>query len=191
VKLQIQLQADGSPTAIQQFEIPFAGDTIVIGRGPESPLPLEGSKLSRNHAAFGVANGTLTLTDLSSNGVWVNAQPIPKKIAVGLAGSEEIAIPGYRMRVRLLLPPSDPVPPPAPPAPTIVTKVPELPPPQATVSPEPRAATAHAEFEAPRQDTSHDAATQPPWWKPTATDRLVLLFIVLAVALFSYYYTMQ
>ena len=62
MKLQIQLQADGSPTAVQQFEIPFAGDTIVIGRGPESPLPLEGSKLSRNHAAFGVANGALTVT---------------------------------------------------------------------------------------------------------------------------------
>lgn len=163
----------------------------MIGRGPESPVPLEGSKLSRNHAAFGVANGALTLTDLSSNGVWVNAQPIPKKTAVGLAGSEEIAIPGYRMRVRLLLPPSEPVPPPAPPAPTVVTKVPQLPPQQATVSPEPRAAIADAEFETAGQRTSHDAATEPPWWKPTAMDRMVLVFIALAVALFAYYYTMQ
>jgi predicted component of type VI protein secretion system len=191
VKLQIQLQADGSPTAVQQFEIPFAGDTIVIGRGPESPLPLEGSKLSRNHAAFGVANGALTLTDLSSNGVWVNAQPIPKKIAVGLAGSEEIAIPGYRMRVRLVPPPSDPLPPPAPPAPTVVTKLPEFPPQQATVSPEPRAAITDAKFEPPGQDAPNNVATEPPWWKPSSMDRLVLLFIALAVALFAYYYTMQ
>ena len=215
MKLHIQLQADGTTAAAQQFEIPIAGDDVVIGRGPDSPVPLEGSKLSRNHIAFGINNGVLTLTDLSSNGVWVNAQSVPKKSAVALNGSEEIAIPGYRMRVRLLIPP----PPQSSPAAAPETSTPAAKPaataPSATVSaapvpatPAPPTATSASDENARRttaelrpelasfsSQTSEEseASTEkdPPWWALSSAERMVLFFIALSIALLAYYYLLQ
>ena len=190
MKLQIELQAEDTSTAAQQFDIPLNGGTVVLGRGPESPVPLEGSKLSRNHLAFGVVNGALTVTDLSSNGVWVNAQSVPKKSPVNLSGSEEISIPGYRMRVKLLLPPPEPAPPPAAPAPVPNEKrAPAQSAPQ-PVAEEKRRITAEHSNATNTPVAEAPAPDGPPWWSFSKSERMIGFFIALAIGLIAYYYAL-
>lgn len=192
MKLQIQLLAAEPGSSVQQFEVPFSGNSVVIGRGPESPVPLEGARLSRNHVAFGVSGGQLTLTDLSSNGVWINAQSVPKNSPIALAGSEEIVIPGYRLRVRLLLP--------APPTPAL---------PETDPGPAPEAARATAVHAQPASLARSEASAAPdtgetlsgdpeepleaapiiPWWHLSSMERVVLVFVLLTAGLFAYYYS--
>lgn len=197
MKLAIQVQALNSD-AVQQFEFPVSDNPITIGRGPDSPVPLDGVKLSRNHVAFAMVNGQLTLTDLSSNGVWVNAQSVPKKSAILLHGNEEIAIPGYRLRVRLVVPavPSAV----AAIAPMASSAAPSaaLPAPQASQAQVPAAAgprdsrtmeTMAGQDTQPMAEPSPAADSAPPWWHLSGLERTVLAMIALAVGLFYYYYS--
>ncbi|MCW5964405.1 MAG: FHA domain-containing protein [Bryobacterales bacterium] len=201
MKLAIQVQALDSD-AVQQFEVPVSGNPVLLGRGPDSPVPLEGVKLSRNHLALAVTNGQLTLTDLSSNGVWVNAQSVPKKSAILLHGNEEIAIPGYRLRVRLLVPAqapavTDTLPPAARAEPATAPSGPQASP---ALTEHMRAVsldksnarsmeTMDGESVAPADDiqATHDAAI--PWWRLSGLERVVLVMIALSAGLFFYYYS--
>ncbi|MCU0226712.1 MAG: FHA domain-containing protein [Bryobacterales bacterium] len=206
MKLSIQLQALDSD-AIQQFDLPFTGQPILLGRGPESPVPLDGVKLSRNHLALSVEGNQLTLTDLSSNGVWINAQSIPKKSPVPLQGSEEIAIPGYRLRVRLLLPPSVTAPTAAPPVSSLSSPTESNAPGSVGVKPiaiptpatEVMVAVAQPGASANSSgDTLSDGDTSAlvtdagvgndaRWWRLSGVEQTVLLLAALSITLFAYY----
>lgn len=194
MKLQIQLQGEAAGAAAQQFEVALDGKPVVLGRGPDSPVPLEGSKLSRSHLAFDASSGQLSVTDLSSNGLWVNALAIPKKTAIPVSPADEITIPGYRIHVRLLetLPPAPPVVPTAPP-------VAPSPPAPATTS-VPPAPVSKPSVESVNRSTDELTVLQPaivylpqepPWWHLSSGERLVLIFVALAIGLFAYYYALQ
>ncbi len=215
MKLAIQVQALDSD-AVQHFELPVSGEPILLGRGPDSPVPLDGVKLSRSHLSLAVIGGQLTLTDLSSNGVWINAQSMPKKSPVALRGDEEIAIPGYRLRFRLLVPvPLTPLdggsanlsgkPEMAAdtarssPASSVAgaagaTQVMRTAPPQ-DVQLQSAASSRHFETLSGETDTGMpgEAPTEieTPWWRLTGLEKTVLAAVALSCALVAYYINMQ
>lgn len=154
MKLQIILSPEAAPAARVGYEFDFAGEAVVLGRGPESPIQLEGTQLSREHLAFQAAGDALTLTDLSSNGVWLNGQPLPKKTPILCGPFDEVRIAGYTMTARLLTPP-------APELPVRVSKPIEIPEPSA---PPP--------FVAPA----------PAWWRFDGVERWTVILVAFAIA---------
>ena len=65
-----------SDPARQIAERQFESGQLTVGRGPEAGWRLEDTEalLSRSHCAIGVAGGVVTLTDLSTNGVFIGGR---------------------------------------------------------------------------------------------------------------------
>jgi predicted component of type VI protein secretion system len=97
MELLVRADADASSASGGQHQIPLDGGAVVLGRGPESPVPLEDTRISRQHISFSVQEGRLCVTDISSSGVWINERPAPKRSAVPVEPFDEIRIPGYRI----------------------------------------------------------------------------------------------
>jgi predicted component of type VI protein secretion system len=119
VELQLFVtQGSGAPPKLYEFKEP---ERIVLGRGPESPVPLDGPSISREHLAFEVRDGRVFVIDLSSNGSFLNRQRLPRGEAQRVVEEDEIGVPGYAIAFRLVTPPPEPAPqptePPVPPAP--------------------------------------------------------------------------
>jgi pSer/pThr/pTyr-binding forkhead associated (FHA) protein len=75
--------------------------SLTLGRGPESPLLLDGSGISREHLRLDLEGGRILITDLSSNGTWVNAHRLTRGEPQPLTHSDEIKIPGFEIRIDL------------------------------------------------------------------------------------------
>ena len=73
--------------------------TVTLGRGPESPVPLDGTGISREHLGLHLEADAIFVTDLSSNGTWLNGQRLTKGEPRPLALSDVIRIPGFEIRV--------------------------------------------------------------------------------------------
>ncbi len=166
MKLQIILSAEAAPELRQGYELDLEAGPVVLGRGPESPIQLEGTKLSRDHMAFHAIDGVLTLTDLSSNGVWLNGQPLPKKTPVLVGPLDEVRIAGYTMTARLLIPPPEP----------------PRPEPQRI---EPR--TAVVPLPIPPPVAPPLLAPAPAWWKFDGIERWTLILAAVAILLIVLY----
>lgn len=101
IQLFVKTKSDGT---VRSFKF-NADAAVVIGRNPEAVVPLEGSALSRDHFNIQYRDGTIYVTDTSSNGTWVNGELIGrgKSKAVGIADQIEVA--GYEMNYKLLATP--------------------------------------------------------------------------------------
>ncbi len=97
IQLFVKSKADGS---VRSYTLPV-GAPVVIGRNPEAVVPLEGSALSRDHFSIEYRDGTVHVSDTSSNGTWVNGDLIGrgKTRAVGIADVVEVA--GYEFNYKL------------------------------------------------------------------------------------------
>ena len=73
------------------------GGRLVLGRGPESPVALEGTGLSREHLAFEVNGNGCEVIDLSANGTWVNGQRLTAGKKYPAKSTDRIEIPGYSL----------------------------------------------------------------------------------------------
>ncbi|MFN3324003.1 MAG: FHA domain-containing protein [Bryobacteraceae bacterium] len=87
---------------VRTHHLPFSNQ-LVLGRGPESAVPLEGSSLSREHIIFEAEGHQAYITDLSSNGCWVNGARLERKQRYPINESDTIAIPGYEITFRLIV----------------------------------------------------------------------------------------
>ena len=174
MKLQIILGSESAPAARQGYDFELAGGPLVLGRGPESPIPLEGTQLSRNHLAFTFVDGVLTVTDLSSNGVWLNGQPLPKKTPILCGPFDEVRIAGYTMTARLLTPP------PPPEVPKKVERTADI----ARPVLQPAAPTPAAPSVAV---PTPEIAPPPPWWRFDGVERWTVILVVVAIALLVLY----
>jgi pSer/pThr/pTyr-binding forkhead associated (FHA) protein len=72
-----------------------------IGRYLNSPVPLQGIGLSRDHFALEVREGALYVEDLSSNGTWLNGQRLPAEEAVEARNGDLIEVPGYSIEISI------------------------------------------------------------------------------------------
>ncbi len=167
--LELSVQDDANPAGAHQYSLPLdgSGGPVVLGRGPESPVPLEGTKISRQHVAFTIVAGRLTVTDISSTGVWVNERAMPKNSPVTVEPLDEIRLPGYRLFASVKGLEPSPV---APPPPVARTD-------QFAVQPRPALSARPAAVAPP----------EPAWWKPDARERWAL-FLLVATGLFILLY---
>ena len=75
---------------------------VAIGRGPESPILIDGPLISREHFAFEVVNNQLSVVDLSSNGVWLNGYRLPTGQLYLVNEADLLSVPGYDIRCLIL-----------------------------------------------------------------------------------------
>jgi predicted component of type VI protein secretion system len=72
---------------------------VTLGRGPESPVALDGSGISREHLRLHIEGNALLVTDLSSNGTWLNGRRLTRGEPHAVTSAEAIRIPGFEICV--------------------------------------------------------------------------------------------
>eukprot|EP00124_Ichthyophonus_hoferi_P003781 Ihof_evm2s352 gene=Ihof_evmTU2s352 len=72
------------------FEI--TSSTFLLGRSADCNLKLEDIALSDEHCVINTANGITTVTDLSTNGTYVNNKRLPKGEAIILSPGDELCL---------------------------------------------------------------------------------------------------
>lgn len=159
----------------KEYQIPAAG--ITFGREAGSDIVVAQSEVSRRHAVIAPAEGGYTLTDHSTNGVWVNGNRVQgtqllSRADVVRVGSEEFRFYADVMASKptpVAATPAAPATPSAPPAPVAppvaaapaATPAPAAPaPPSAVQSPSPSAAPPHAP--APLREPPTAPRAEPP-----------------------------
>jgi len=96
VLLSISSNADSSSREIKSA----IGDGLVVGRGVEHGVLLDGPDLSREHLVITAEGSILFVTDLSSNGTWVNGTRLQRSTKTRITSDDLIEIPGYALRVK-------------------------------------------------------------------------------------------
>ena len=74
---------------------------VTLGRGPESPVMLDGTGISREHLQLHAEGDAIFITDLSSNGTWLNAERLARGKPHPFMPADAIKIPGFEIRVIL------------------------------------------------------------------------------------------
>lgn len=90
-------KADQSFRTIRQ---PVNG-RLVLGRGPDSAVPLEAPGISREHLEVQAEDRNLFLIDLSSNGTWLNGARMPPRRKCRVAETDLVELPGYELRFQM------------------------------------------------------------------------------------------
>jgi pSer/pThr/pTyr-binding forkhead associated (FHA) protein len=75
---------------------------LFLGRSPDSVIPLDGPGISREHLAVDVEGSTVYVTDLSSNGTWLNGNRLPRNRKSRATETDALEIPGYEIRIQLV-----------------------------------------------------------------------------------------
>jgi len=75
---------------------------MVLGRGPDSPVALEAPGISREHLKVQVEDSALFLTDMSSNGTWINGARMPQHRKCKVREGDFIELPGYEIQFQLI-----------------------------------------------------------------------------------------
>ena len=91
----VDSQQNGASNSVR-YEL---DNSVTLGRSLESPVPLDGNGISREHVKLHVESGTLFITDLSSNGTWLNTQRLTRLEAHRVKAGDEIQIPGFKIRI--------------------------------------------------------------------------------------------
>jgi predicted component of type VI protein secretion system len=106
VELELTIESKESGAVVVQ-RLPLNG-RLVLGRGPESPVALEGPQISREHIAFEGDDGQLCVTDLSVNGSWVNGEALATGRRYLLTEADRVQVPGYELHCTILPGPQAP-----------------------------------------------------------------------------------
>ena len=85
------LKSDSPHVSRKHSIVQFKTEKFKIGRSAEADLPLKDVNISRNQCVF-VHKDTWTVTDTSSNGVWVNSVRIKKNEPVDLKQGDVILL---------------------------------------------------------------------------------------------------
>jgi predicted component of type VI protein secretion system len=116
ILLSIRAKADSTTREVRSA----IGDGLVIGRGAEQGVLLDGPDLSREHLVITAEDTNLFLTDLSSNGTWLNGTRLKRSVKTRISVDDLIEIPGYALNLKFADQPEKvaaaPAPPPSPPA---------------------------------------------------------------------------
>lgn len=85
--------------AVQESKLLLNGDRVFVGRGPECAVLLDGQGISRQHLGMEAEGSALFITDLSSNGSWLNGKRLAQNERSKVATSDVIELPGYEIRI--------------------------------------------------------------------------------------------
>lgn len=98
LELSIAIKDTGE-VSVQRLPIE---DRVVLGRGPESPVALDGPLISREHIAFELVGESLCVADLSANGSWLNGAQIQPGRGYPVTEADRVQVPGYEFRCVLV-----------------------------------------------------------------------------------------
>lgn len=79
-----------------------ADSPVVLGRGPDSPLMLAGTGISRDHVRLHCEGEVVWVTDLSSNGTWINGRRLTRGQSYALKAGDAVQLPGYDLEIGIL-----------------------------------------------------------------------------------------
>jgi len=96
ILLSISSKTDGSVREVRSD----VSESLVVGRGAEGGILLEGSDLSREHLILTTDGTNLYITDLSSNGTWLNGTRLRRSIRSRIRPGDSIELPGYALQFR-------------------------------------------------------------------------------------------
>ena len=82
---------------------------VVLGRSPESPVPLEGAAISREHLVLELVGSTVYATDLSNNGTWINGNRLKREERSQLENGDSLELPDYQISFQIRKPGSTPI----------------------------------------------------------------------------------
>lgn len=100
--LEIEISIETLATARHQVvRVPLT-DRLTLGRGPDSPVLLEGPQISREHLVLAATGSQLSLCNLSANGTALNGAPIATGYWQPLGLGDLIQVPGYNLAFVLL-----------------------------------------------------------------------------------------
>ena len=100
--MELELSIETKDTGAVAVERPTLPGRLVLGRGPESPVALDGPLISREHVVFEFREGMLTLEDLSVNGSWLNGQALKRGQRYEVTEADRVQLPGYEFRCAIL-----------------------------------------------------------------------------------------
>jgi predicted component of type VI protein secretion system len=75
---------------------------LILGRGPDSAVLLEATGISREHLEVQAEDSAVFLTDLSSNGTWLNGARMTPRRRCRVGEEDFVELPGYEIRFRLV-----------------------------------------------------------------------------------------
>jgi len=96
ILLSINSKTDGNGREVKCA----IGDGLVIGRGAEEGVLLDGPDLSREHLVLTTDGTGVYVTDLSSNGTWLNGTRLRRSIRSRARAEDSIEVPGYVLKFR-------------------------------------------------------------------------------------------
>ena len=94
--LSIRSKSDGSVREVKHD----IGNGLVVGRGAEHGVLLDGPDLSREHLVLTTDGTDIYVTDLSSNGTWLNGARLRRSIRSLMRVEDSVEVPGYVLTVR-------------------------------------------------------------------------------------------
>lgn len=103
--MTLRLTIISPPNVPPGFDQSFVldGGAASIGRSPENDFVLAdpSRQLSKRHCTVTVAGGAVTLTDTSSNGVFINGSPqrVPRDQSVAITAGDVLKIGDYQLKV--------------------------------------------------------------------------------------------
>ena len=77
-------------------------DGLVVGRGAEQGILLDGPDLSREHFTLTAEGNHFYITDLSSNGTWLNGAKLKHSLRTQVQPGDSIEVPGYCLTFKLV-----------------------------------------------------------------------------------------
>ena len=92
--LNVRSKADNS---VQESKVPL-NNRIVLGRGPDCAVLLDGQGISREHLAVESEDSAIFITDVSSNGTWLNGKRLLQNGRSRVQAGDLVEVPGYEMR---------------------------------------------------------------------------------------------
>jgi predicted component of type VI protein secretion system len=101
VEIELTIESRESGQVVVK-RLPWGSNRVVLGRGPDSPVTLDGVGVSREHISLEASPEGVKVADLSANGTWINGlrlQPGTRYIATE---ADRVSIPGYDLRFLLI-----------------------------------------------------------------------------------------
>ena len=96
ILLSILSKSDGSVREVKSA----LGDGLIVGRGAEQGVLLDGVDLSREHLVLTTDGTNVYITDLSSNGTWLNGTRLRRSARTRVVVGDSIEVPDYVLTFR-------------------------------------------------------------------------------------------
>ncbi len=101
ILLSIRSKTDGTE---REVKCPI-GEGLAVGRGAEDGVLLDGPDLSREHFLLSTDGTNFYVTDISSNGTWLNGNRLQRSAKTRVRPEDSIEVPGYVVKVRAAVEP--------------------------------------------------------------------------------------